>query len=38
VAYSKEDKEIKIVTTFITSNALVIIDRKLRSRTWVRIK
>ncbi|MGC8895236.1 MAG: DUF4258 domain-containing protein [Candidatus Bathyarchaeia archaeon] len=38
VAYSKENKEIKIVTTFITSNAQEIISRKLESRTWVRIK
>jgi len=38
VAYSREDKEIKIVTTFITSNAQEIIGRKLESRTWVKIK
>jgi hypothetical protein len=38
VAYSREDKEIKIVTTFITSNAQEIIGRKLESRTWVKIR
>jgi len=38
VAYFKEDKEIKIVTTFITSNAQEIIDRKLKSKTWVKVK
>jgi len=35
VADSREDKEIKIVTTFITSNAQEIIGRKLESRIWV---
>lgn len=38
VAYSIADKEIKIVTTFITSTALEVIDRKLKSKTWVKIK
>jgi len=38
VAYSKENNEIKIVTTFITSNAQEIISRKLQDRTWVKIK
>ncbi|MEM2971320.1 MAG: DUF4258 domain-containing protein [Candidatus Bathyarchaeia archaeon] len=38
VAYSKENSEIKIVTTFITSNAKEIISRKLESKTWVKIK
>jgi hypothetical protein len=38
VAYSKEEREIKIVTTFITSNAQEIISRKLESRTCVKIK
>ncbi len=38
VAYSKEDNEIKIVTIFITLNAHEIINRKLESRTWVKIK
>lgn len=38
VAYSKEDKEIKIVTMFITSNAQEIISRKLEGKTWVKIK
>jgi len=33
VAYVKEDRKIKIVTTFITSNAQEIIGRKLESRT-----
>ncbi|MBC7112459.1 MAG: DUF4258 domain-containing protein [Candidatus Methanomethyliales bacterium] len=33
VAYSREDKEIRIVTTFITSNAEEIIDRKPKSKT-----
>ncbi|MDI6690837.1 MAG: hypothetical protein QME50_03085 [Candidatus Bathyarchaeota archaeon] len=38
VAYFKEDKEIKIVTMFITSNAQEIISRKLEGKTWVKIK
>ncbi|MCJ7559311.1 DUF4258 domain-containing protein [Candidatus Bathyarchaeota archaeon] len=38
VAYSKEKNEIKIVTTFITSNAQEIIKRKLKSNIWVKIK
>jgi hypothetical protein len=38
VAYSKENGEIKIVTTFITLNAQDIINRKLESGTWVKIK
>jgi hypothetical protein len=38
VAYFRENKEIKIVTMFITSNAQEIIGRKLESRTWVKIK
>ncbi|MGB9756247.1 MAG: DUF4258 domain-containing protein [Candidatus Bathyarchaeales archaeon] len=38
VAYSKEDSEIKIVTTFITSDAQEIINRKLEGRTWVKIR
>jgi len=38
VAYSKENNEIKIVTTFITSNAKEIVSRKLESRTWVKIR
>jgi hypothetical protein len=38
VTYSKEDSEIKVVTTFITSNAQEITRRKLESRTWVKIK
>ena len=37
VAYSKEDSEIKVVTTFITSDAQEIIGRKL-GKTWVKIK
>lgn len=38
VAYSKEDGEIKIVTTFITSDAQEMIRRKLESKTWVKIR
>ncbi|MGB9854142.1 MAG: DUF4258 domain-containing protein [Candidatus Bathyarchaeales archaeon] len=38
VAYSKEDSEIKIVTTFITSDAQEIISRKLEGKTWVKIR
>jgi len=38
VAYSKENNETKIVTTFITSNPQEIINRKLKTRTWVKIK
>jgi hypothetical protein len=38
VAYSKENNEIKIVTIFITSNAHEIVNRKVESRTWVKIK
>jgi hypothetical protein len=38
VAYSKEDSEIKIVTTFITSDAQEIISRKLKSKIWVKIR
>jgi len=38
VAYSKENSEIKIVTTFITSNAQEIISRKVEGKTWVKIR
>ncbi|MEM3726680.1 MAG: DUF4258 domain-containing protein [Candidatus Bathyarchaeia archaeon] len=37
VAYSKEDSEIKVVTTFITSDAQSIIGRKL-GKTWVKVR
>ncbi|MEM3458931.1 MAG: DUF4258 domain-containing protein [Candidatus Bathyarchaeia archaeon] len=37
VAYSKEDSEIKVVTTFITSDAQRIIGRKL-GKTWVKVR
>lgn len=38
VVYSKEEGEIKVITTFITSTARELIDRKLRSHVWVEIK
>lgn len=38
VVYSREDDEIRVVTTFITSTAQEIIDRKLKDSVWVRIR
>lgn len=38
VVYSRKDDEIKVVTTFITSVARELIDRKLKSNVWVRIR
>ena len=38
VVYSREEDEVKVITTFITSVAQEIIDRKLKSSVWVRVK
>ena len=38
VVYAQEGKEIRVITTFITSSAQEIIDSKLQSGTWVKIK
>jgi hypothetical protein len=38
VIYSREDDEIKVVTTFITSVARELIDGKLESNVWVKIR
>jgi len=38
VVYSREEDEIKVITTFITSVAQEIIDRKLKGSVWVRVK
>lgn len=38
VAYTKEDDEIKVITTFITSEVQEIIRRKLDGGRWVRVK
>ena len=38
VVYSREGDEIKVVTTFITSVAQELIDGKLRSNVWVKIR
>ena len=38
VVYSREGDEIKVVTTFITSVAQELIDAKLRSKVWVKIR
>ena len=38
VVYSREEDEIKVVTTFITSVAQEFIDRKLKSNVWVKIR
>jgi len=38
VAYALERNEMRVVTTFITSNAQEIIDAKLKGDVWVKIK
>jgi len=38
VLYSREEDEIRIITTFITSSAEELIDRKLKGNVWVKIK
>ncbi|MEM1550602.1 MAG: hypothetical protein QXR13_01545 [Candidatus Bathyarchaeia archaeon] len=38
VAYIKEDGEVKVITTFITSEVQEIIRRKMDSGRWVRVK
>lgn len=38
VVYSEEDGEIKVITTFITSTAQELIDRKLESNLWVKME
>lgn len=38
VSYVREGEKIKVVTTFITSEAQKIISRKVRKGKWVRIK
>jgi len=38
VVYSTEDNQTKVITTFITSVAQELIDRKLKSNAWVRVK
>lgn len=38
VAYIKEDGEVKVITTFITSDVQEIIRRKMDSGRWVRVK
>lgn len=38
VVYAMEENEIRIVTTFITSSAQELIDRKLESNVWVKVK
>ena len=35
VAYSLEGDEIRVITTFITSNAQEIIEKKQKSNVWV---
>jgi len=38
VVYSREEDEIRVITMFITSNAQELIDRKLKSNMWVKVK
>jgi len=38
IVYSKKENEIKIVTTFITSAAQEIIEKKLKNNVWIKIK
>jgi len=38
VAYVREDDEIKVITTFITSEIQEIIRRKIDGGKWVRVK
>ena len=38
VVYAYEGKEVRVITTFITSSAKEIIDSKLKGNVWVKIK
>lgn len=38
VIYVSEDDEVRVITTFITSSAQEIIDSKLKTNMWVKIK
>jgi len=38
VVYACEEKNVRVITTFITSTAQEIIDSKLKSNVWVTIK
>ena len=38
VVYACEAAEIRVITTFITSNAKEIIEGKLKSNAWVKVK
>ena len=38
VVYACEEKEIRVITTFITSSTQEIIEGKLKSNSWVKIK
>lgn len=38
VVYACDEDEIRVITTFITSNAEEIIDGKLKSSVWVKTK
>lgn len=38
IVYSKKENEIKILTTFITSAAQEIIEKKLKNNVWIKIK
>jgi hypothetical protein len=38
VVYASEGTEVRVITTFITSSAQEIIESKLRSGTWVKIR
>lgn len=38
VVYSREGDEIRVITTFITSAAQELIDWKLKSNVWVKVK
>jgi len=38
VAYVRENDEIKVITTFITSEIQEIVRRRLESGRWVRVK
>jgi len=38
VVYCMEENEIGVVPTFITSSAQELIDKKLKSNVWVKVK
>jgi len=38
VVYVRQAAEIRIITTFITSNAKEIIEAKVKSNVWVKVK